>query len=112
MNDGDLRQAGAAFGLQLVRRDAERVIYDHPQSDADIIVPDGYALVPAVSNMQVCYDFGLKHRRAAFEVRIRFDPYPWERVEDCAERNRREPGSCVMADPDAKSPVWAMTFRM
>jgi hypothetical protein len=33
-------------------------------------------------------------------------------VEDCAARNRREPGSCVMADPDAKSPLWGMTFRM
>jgi hypothetical protein len=112
MNDEGMREAGAAFGLQLVRRDAGRAIYFDPRSNADVIVPDGYELVPAVRNLQVLYDFGIKHTRAAYEIRLRFDPYPWEQVEDCAARNRRQPGSCVMADPDAESPVWAMTFRM
>lgn len=104
--------AGTAFGLTFERRDAQSVVYYDARGNADIIVPHDYQLVPPVRSMQVVYDFGLKHTQALYEVRVRFDPYPWEQVEDCAARNRENPGSCVMADPDTKSPLWAMTMRM
>lgn len=108
-----LAAAGKPFHLRLEDADENGAVYSLEKVDAQILVPPGYHLVPPVRSKQVNYDFGIKHDAKAYEVRFRFDAMHNDNkaAADCKAKNAKEPGSCVMADLDAKNDAWAATFR-
>jgi hypothetical protein len=108
-----LAAAGKPYHLKFEDADENGAVYSLEKVDAQILVPVGYHLVPAVHSEQVNYDFAVKHDTKAYEVRFRFDAMhnDAKAAADCKAKNAQEPGSCFMADLDAKSDAWASTFR-
>lgn len=104
-------------GLRFEGQGADGTLYYDKRADAEVFLPAGYQIVPPVPNRQVVYDFGMKHEKDPFEVRVRFDPplgpSPEQRRE-CEEKNKKEPGSCEMVgmDPEVPSPAWALSMQM
>lgn len=108
-----LAAAGKPFGLRYARAEGAAAVYEDERAGAEVVVPAGYRLTPAVKSRQVAYDFGMRNESAPFEVRVRFDSTVklGERYRACSERLKKEPDSCVATDPDLKTPAWAATFR-
>lgn len=74
-------------------------------------VPPGFELTPPKRNDDIAYDYALRRKKGAFEVRLQFsaDAETPERAAEraaCDAQNRKEPGTCRMADLEAPSSVW------
>lgn len=112
--DKKLADAGRPFKLEFTQREDGIAVYHDKAANAWVFVPPGYHLAPPVKNSQVAYNFALKNDTAVYEVRIRFSPpmFSKQRLAECRDRNRKSPGTCTMADPDAKTPMVALMMRM
>ncbi|MFA5139231.1 MAG: hypothetical protein WC728_08355 [Elusimicrobiota bacterium] len=102
--------------LEVFRRVGPRENFRNDRMRALLDVPAGYQRIAPKRNPDIRYQFAFKHKKARFEVRIHFMPLAEdperarERVE-CERRNRKEPGSCVMADLEAPSEAWGDMIR-
>src|SRR5438270_11247339 len=103
-----------AFGLQFERRTEQGTLYLDPRGNAEVFVPKGFRLVAPVESRQLAYDFAIKHETLPYEVRVRFDRPSATRkqLDECREKNRAQPGSCAMADPDHRSSMLAQTIGL
>lgn len=83
----------------------------HAEMKALVDVPPGCSRIEPVNGRGVHYGFAYKHDKLRYEVRLRFEPLaetpaPKKERAACEKADRESPGSCSMADVDAKTTTW------
>lgn len=99
------------WGFVLVGKTAIGERWEYPPMGVIIDVPKDYERVEPKKNHDVAYQFAMRHKTERYEVRYQFNtlgegPQARKEERECAEANKKQPGSCVRADLSAPSETW------